>query len=91
MPSRRLMTLLDGLPEQSLFKTWAHRGGDWSEEQYLTARLINEVALSRADGKGYMPTLVQSPWQIADDEATDEFRRTRHADNLKQLRGGKEQ
>jgi hypothetical protein len=87
MSSRRLLTLIDGLPEESLFKTWALRGGDWSSAEYREARMINEVALSRADGKGYMPTLIKSPWQIADDEATDDFRRRKHDENLQQLRG----
>lgn len=88
MDSRRLLALLDGLPDESSFKTWAVRGGDWTAEQYVQARLVNEVALSRADGKGYTPNLLKSPMQIAGDRAADQYRAKRHAENLQQLKGG---
>ena len=85
--SRRFLALLDGLPDESLFKTWAVRKGDWSESQYVAARAVNEIALSRADGKGYMPELVRSPLQMADEQATSEYRRAKHSENLRQLEG----
>lgn len=88
MDSRRFLTLVDGLPAESLYKTWAHRGGDWTEQQYITARQMNETALGRADGKGYQPQLVKSPFQLAADEAEDAYRQMRHDENLRQLRGG---
>lgn len=87
MTSRRLIALLDGLPEESMFKRWAVRGGDWSEAQYLQARLVNEVALSRADGKGYTPQLVKSPAQTAAADDDAEYRRHRHEQTLKELHG----
>ncbi len=87
MDSRRFLALLDGLPDESMLKTWAVRRGDWSEAQYIAARTVNELALARADGKGYMPELVRSPAQIADDEATDAYRRAKHSENLRQLEG----
>jgi len=87
MDSRRLIALLDGLPDQSMFKTWAVRGGDWSEDQYVQARLVNEVALSRADGKGYVPAMLKSPMQIVVENAEDEYRNRRHEDALRELRG----
>lgn len=87
MSSNQFLNLVDGLPDASLFKTWAVRGGDWTENQYIQARLINEVALSRADGKGYMPNILKSPAQIADDEAVDAYRRRRHTETLKELMG----
>lgn len=85
MDSRRLIALLDGLPDESSFKTWAIRGGDWSDDQYVQARLVNETALSRADGKGYMPSMLKSPMQIAEDNAADEYRAKRHQDTLREL------
>lgn len=88
MDSRRLLTLLDGLPDESSFKTWAIRGGDWTADQYVQARLVNELALARADGKGYTPNLLKSPMQIAGDRAESDYRAKRHSENLKQLRGG---
>jgi hypothetical protein len=87
MDSRRLIALLDGLPDESAFKTWAVRGGDWSEDQYVNARLVNEMALSRADGKGYMPSMLKSPMQIAEEDSADEYRLKRHQDTLRELRG----
>lgn len=87
LSSRRLLNLLDGLPDESMFKTWVVRGGDWCEDQYVQARLVNETALARADGKGYMPNLLKSPFELADDEAADTYRRNRHDETLKMLRG----
>lgn len=87
MDSRRFIALLDGLPDESAFKTWAIRGGDWSEDQYVQARLVNEMALSRADGKGYMPSMLKSPMQLAEENAADEYRAKRHHDTLRELRG----
>lgn len=37
-----------GLPDESATKK-AMREGDWTEQQYMTARLINELAYFRAD------------------------------------------
>lgn len=90
MDSRRLLTLLDGLPEESAFHTWAVRGGDWSDDQYVQARLVNEVALARADGKGYMPDLLKSPMQIARDDEAEKYRARRHDETLRQLHGEEE-
>jgi len=87
MDSRRLIALLDGLPDKSMFKTWAVRGGDWSDQQYVQARLVNEVALSRADGKGYVPAMLKSPMQTFVENSEDEYRNRRHADALNELRG----
>jgi len=87
MDSRRLISLLDGLPDESSFKTWAIRGGDWTDDQYVAARLVNEVALSRADGKGYMPSMLKSPMQIVVENSEDEYRSKRHHDALRELRG----
>lgn len=88
LDSRRVLALLDGLPDESMFKTWAIRGGDWSEQQYIAARLVNEMALARADGKGYMPVLLKSPYQRAEDDAEDAWRREKHLDTLRELEGG---
>lgn len=87
MESRRLLTLLDGLPDDSSFHRWAIRGGDWSHAEYVSARLVNEMALARADGKGYTPNLLRSPIQVADDNAQVVFRRRRHDETLKELTG----
>jgi hypothetical protein len=85
MSSSRLIILLEGLPEESMFQTWAVRGGDWTLNQYIQVRIANELALSRADGKGYMPNLLKSPMQAASEEAAEQYRKQRHSDTLKQL------
>lgn len=87
--SRRILALLDGLPDESMFKTWAVRFGDWTEHEYVQARIANEVALSRADGKGYTPRLWKSPMQLAMEEEAEAYRLERHTHTLRQL-GGEE-
>lgn len=90
MESSRLLLLLEGLPQDSTFQTWAVRGGDWSVDQYVRARIANEIALSRADGKGYMPTLLKSPFEVANEHAADIHREKRHQATLRELIGEEE-
>lgn len=87
MDSRRFLALVDGLPAESNFSRWAIRRGDWTEDQYITARGVNETALARADGKGYNPQLVKSPLQLDADAAEDAYRRRRHDETMRQLKG----
>lgn len=87
MDSRRLLVLLDGLDDESNFKTWALRGGDWTNAQYAQARLVNEAALARADGRGYMPELMRSPRQLADEHTAERYRRRQHEKTLRELSG----
>jgi len=87
MDSGRFLRLAEGLPDESLFKTWAYRGGDWTADQYIAARTVNEIALSRADGKGYMPRMIRSPLQLAEDDATDQYRSERYEQTVRELRG----
>jgi hypothetical protein len=74
------------LPAKSALNT-ALRGGDWSAEEYREARVINELASSRADGRGYTPDLVMSPAEIAAEKAHQQWQKDRHDDVLAQLRG----
>ena len=67
LSSRRLLVLLEGLPDDARFNV-ARRDGDWSDEQYLQASLINEVRLLRVDqaalkGHKMEATLLESPAQ----------------------------
>lgn len=48
MSSRELWVLIRHLPDDSATKK-AMREGDWTEEQYINARLVNEIAYFRAD------------------------------------------
>jgi hypothetical protein len=68
MSSRRLLVLLEGLPDDSLYRK-ARRDGDWSDGEYLRAALINEVRLLRVDqaalqGQKMEATLLRSPAQL---------------------------
>lgn len=48
MSSRRLLVLIDALPEDGAY--WKERrDGDWSPAQYVQAALVNELRLLRAD------------------------------------------
>ena len=68
MSSRRLLTLIRFLPDESATKT-AARLGDWTEGRYLDASVVNELRLMRADlaaifaGGGDEPDLFRSPYQ----------------------------
>lgn len=71
--SRRVHALLWHLPDESETKT-AVREGDWTEAQYVQARIANELMLSRADfvvahGGKSDPKLLLSPKQRAEEEA----------------------
>lgn len=57
MTSAELLDLIEFLPDDSATKT-AERFGDWSDADYRTARLINELALMRYEqAGGQKPTL----------------------------------
>jgi len=67
MSSRRLLVLCEALPPDSRFQT-ALRDGDWSDDQYVQAAMVNEVRLLRVDqaalqGQKMDATLLESPAQ----------------------------
>lgn len=74
------------LPERSALNT-ALRGGDWSPQEYREARIINELAASRADGRDYTPELLSSPAEIAAEKAHEGWQKRRHDEALAELRG----
>lgn len=48
MSSRRLLCLIDALPDDSAY--WKERrDGDWSVQEYMQAALVNEMRLLRSD------------------------------------------
>lgn len=94
MSDRRLLNLLQGLPERSALKT-ALRDGDWPFDLYIIVAILNELRALRADLRAmiggedmpYDPVL--SPRQRAD---SDDWRRSAksvHEDVIAQLRGEK--
>ena len=87
MDSTELLMLIDGLPDESQFKTWAERGGDWSEAQYIAARTANELALARADGAGYTPELIRSPAQKQAEFDKDRLAHMRRQQGMAELTG----
>lgn len=90
MSSRRLLVLLKGLHPRSLFQT--ERRGDWSDDEYRQAAVVNELRLLRVDqaainGEKMEAVLMESPRQI---EAADDVRAERNAQRagiLAQLHG----
>lgn len=81
MSSAELLDLLEFLPDASAVRT-AQRGGDWSTEEYLRARLIKEVAYSRgADIDG-----LQSPLEEYQAVEKTDWLKRRHDENLAQLK-----
>lgn len=87
MSSRELLELIEFLPERSAYKT-ALRNGDWTDEQYIQARIGEELAYSRADNSEYMPDtdMFRSPMQKHMKHAVEMYRLQAHQRNLSQLR-----
>ena len=85
MSSAELLDLLEFLPDESATKT-AERAGDWTEEQYRQARIINEVASMRYERSGgHKPQLEMSPGQKFLKREKDDWRAERHAEVSAQL------
>jgi hypothetical protein len=67
LSSRRLLEVLEFLPERSAFKTWAERHGDWCTEQKMLQTIANEESRLRSTiqarygGSPYEPMLWISP------------------------------
>lgn len=67
LSSRRLLVLLVGLKDTSLFKTMYR--DDWSDERYMLASILNEIRILRADNvaihssQKMEPFLLKSPSQ----------------------------
>ena len=94
MSSRRLLILLEHLPEDSAFKI-AYREGDWPLQSQLATGTLNEIKAMRSDlyaliGKehfAFKPILSPSA-QRAKDAKTARIRAV-HDEVIAQLRGGK--
>lgn len=77
MSSRRLLVLVDALPDDSRFCT-ERRDGDWSAKEYLDAAIVNELRLLRADQAAIHTenkmdvNLVESPGQVQKEEELHE-------------------
>ena len=92
MSSRRLLILLEHLPEDSAFKT-AYRDGDWPLQSQLATGALNELKAMRSDlyaliGKDHFPfkPILSPGAQQAMAAKTAEIRRS-HDDVMAQLRG----
>lgn len=64
LSSRRLLVLLDKLPEESEYKKWSERQGDWSVTQKILQTIANESGLLRNDIRyiGHMETFDPTHW-----------------------------
>lgn len=95
LSSRRLLLLAKNLPATSAFKREAQRNGDWSDDEYIQAGILNELRLLRTDfaavnGSRMEPTLVESPRQIEvrEEDTEEKARLRRHI--IRQLNIGKQ-
>lgn len=87
MSSSELLDLLEFLPDSAATKT-AERAGDWSQEQYRQARVVNEIALMRYEhAGGRKPNLEMSPGELWLKREKDQWRADRHAAVSAQLHG----
>jgi len=91
MSSRRLIALLQHLPDDSAFKR-AHRDGDWGFDEYMWAGIVNEVRLLRSDqaainGQKMDISLIESPSQLEQKYELEKVRAVQRAGILAQLHG----
>jgi hypothetical protein len=92
MSSRRLLALIEALPDDSSFRR-EFRDQDWSSEQYLFAAVVNELRLLRADQAAIhaqhdmQVNLVESPSQLAESEALAEKARMVREHVVSQMNG----
>lgn len=94
MSSRRLITLIETLPPDSTY--WRERrDGDWSEQEYINATILNELRLLRADnaaihaGHKMDINLVESPAQAQEQEHLAERQRSVREHVLAQMQKAK--
>lgn len=90
MSSRRLLCLVEALPHDSAY--WRERNdGDWTEEEYINAAVVNELRLMRADNAAIHAkhkmdvSLVESPAQQGEKEEFTERHRQVRAHIMEQL------
>lgn len=91
MSSRRLLVILECLDDDSAYMK-ARRDGDWSDEEYLRAALINEVKLLRVDqaainGDKMEAVLLDSPAQLEAKAELEAEHNAQRAGILAQLHG----
>jgi hypothetical protein len=86
MSSAELLDLIEYLPHVSAYQT-ARRRGDWSVDQYIQARIGEEMAYARADGSGYMPEveIFRSPMQQHMAAAVEMWKLNTHQRNVGEL------
>jgi hypothetical protein len=91
MSSRRLLVLIERLPEKGAFKT-AIRDGEWTLQEQLLTAVFNQIHAMRGDayGEGFLfrPILSPSMQRQKDDELA--AARAAHDDVIAQLRGEKQ-
>lgn len=94
MSSRRLLCLIDALPDDSAY--WRERrDGDWSWRQYMAATLVNELRLLRADAAAIHAnhkmdiSLIESPSQLQETEKLAERQRGVREHVLAQMKKAK--
>lgn len=77
MSSRRLLCLIDALPDDSTYMK-ERRDGDWSDQEYINAAIVNELRRLRADNAAINADfkmdvhMVESPAQAMEHENLNE-------------------
>jgi hypothetical protein len=96
MSSRRLLALIDALPDDSAYLR-ERRDGDWSEREYMWAVLVNEIKLLRAEqaaihaGHDMKVNMFESPLARLEQELEQERVKQLRAHVLEQMHKGKQQ
>lgn len=92
LTGRKVLALLEQLPDESRYKTQCEREGDWPELMYLLAGAANEQKMSRVDqaayhGQGMQVELFESPRQREDREDGRKLSRAAHDHLVAQMSG----
>lgn len=95
LTGRKVLALLDQLPDTSRYRTMREREGDWPEFMYLLAGGPNEIKMLRKDEMAYRggtmrPELFESPRQREDREDLRKLYRGAHDHLVAQMSGGAE-
>lgn len=90
LTSRKLLVLLDQLPDESRFKTEFERDGNWPVWQQMLKDLHNETALHRAGlyaggDNAYSPTTYLDPLEMRERIAAAEAEQELHEMGEKDL------
>lgn len=92
LSSRRVLVLLEGLSEDSRYRTGFERAGNWPEWQQMLKHATNEVSLHRSGlyaggDNAYAPTVYLDPLERVERQQEDTAETVFHQESEQELYG----